>query len=82
MGENGSPPLARRVPGTTSMPKAHGRRPPPKLPEGVLERLRAEILAAREKTAAELDATDAGPSQGSSPHENSRGALPKRSRLA
>ncbi len=82
MGENGSPPLARRVPGTTSMPKAHGRRPPPKLPDGVLERLRAEILAARERANAELQASEAGPSQESSPHENSRGALPKRSRLA
>jgi len=81
MGENGSPPLARRVPGTTSMPKAHGRRPPPKLPDGVLERLRAEILAAREKAASELDTSDAGPQESSRP-ETSRGALPKRSKLA
>ena len=81
MGENGPPPLSRRVPGTTSMPKAHGRRPPPKLPDGVLERLQAEVLAARAKQAAELEASDPGQSEEASLPEPSPGGLAKRSKL-
>ncbi len=77
MGENGPPPLSRRVPGTTSMPKAHGRRPPPKLPDGVLERLQAEVLAARAKQAVELEASDPGQSEEASLPEPSRGWAPE-----
>src|SRR5215472_5616365 len=51
MGENGRPPLSRRVPGATDMPKARPRRSPPKLPDHLVERLRAEVSVAREKAA-------------------------------
>jgi hypothetical protein len=56
MGENGRPPLSRRVPGATNMPKAQVRASPPKLPDHVLERLRAEVSAIREKTAEQPNA--------------------------
>ena len=86
MGENGQLPLSRRVPGTTSMPKAPARRPPPKLPDGVLERLQAEVLAARAKQAVELaaeelEANTPRQSEQASLPEPSRGALTTRSKL-
>jgi hypothetical protein len=49
MGDNGRQPLSRRVPGATEMPKAQVRRRPPKLPDHVVEKLRAEVTAARAK---------------------------------
>ena len=84
MGENGSPPLSRRVPGTTSMPRAQVRRSPPRLPDSVLERLKAEVQAARAKET-EQQATDPRQPDEASPREGSRArrkvtALPKRPR--
>jgi hypothetical protein len=49
MGDKGRQPLSRRVPGATDMPKAQLRRQPPKLPDHVVEKLRAEVSAARAK---------------------------------
>jgi len=81
MGENGSPPLSRRVPGTTSMPRAQVRRSPPRLPDSVLERLKAEVQAARAKEAEETDAPyPAWPDEASFPEPPSFTA-PRKSKL-
>src|SRR5262245_53555844 len=80
MVENGSPPLSRRTPGTTSTHRPQVRRPPPRLPDAVLERLRAEVQAARAKDA-ERDAQGPEPSRETPSSEPTRGALPRRSRL-
>jgi hypothetical protein len=56
MGDNGRQPLSRRVPGATDIPKAQLRRKPPKLPDHVVERLRAEVSAARAKADEQPDA--------------------------
>lgn len=59
MGEDRRPPLSRRVPGATNMPKAQVRGSPPVLPDEVLERLRAEVSAARRKPADQPNAQQA-----------------------
>jgi hypothetical protein len=81
MGDNGSPPLSRRVPGTTSMPRAQVRRSPARLPDSVLERLKAEVQAARAKEAEEPDAQYPGWSDEASFPEPSDVELPRRSKL-
>jgi hypothetical protein len=81
MGENGSPPLSRRVPGTTSMPRARVRRSPPRLPDEVLERLKAEVQAARAREAEEPDLRDTWHSDEASSPEPSREAVPRGSKL-
>src|SRR5215470_20310683 len=59
MGEIGPQPLSRRVPGATAMAKAQVRASPPKIPDSVLERLRAEVTAARATTADQQSADPA-----------------------
>jgi hypothetical protein len=81
MGDNGSPPLSRRVPGTTDMPRAQVRRSPARLPDSVLERLKAEVQAARAKEAEEPDAQYPGWSDEASFPEPSDVELPRRSKL-
>jgi hypothetical protein len=81
MGDNGSPPLSRRVPGTTSMPQARVRRSPPRLSDDLLARLKAEVRAARSKEAQEQEAKDLWESDEGSVPEPPREALPKRSNL-
>jgi len=80
MVDNGSPPLSRRVPGTTSMHRAQVRRPPPRLPDAVLERLKAEVQAARAKET-EPDPQGPEPSSETPSSDPTRGALPRRSKL-
>src|SRR5690349_19270634 len=81
MGENGSPPLSRRVPGSTAMPTAQVRRSPPRLPDSVLERLKAEVQAARAKDAEEPDAQYPAWSEDAPQPEPSQVELPRRSKL-
>ena len=81
MGDNGSPPLSRRVPGTTDMPRAQVRRSLARLPDSVLERLKAEVQAARAKEADEPDGQYPEWSDEASFPEPSDVELPRRSKL-
>jgi hypothetical protein len=81
MGENGSPPLSRRVPGTTSMPRAQVRRSPPRLPDSVIEKLKAEVQAARAKEAEDPDAQYPAWSEEAPLPEPPTVSVPRRSKL-